>query len=181
MSTGDAMSDRLYIVVSGPPGSGKSTLAPPIAERFGLPLLAKDTIKEALMSVTPPEDVEMSARLGRLAVAAMYAVAAEQPRGAVLESVFYRSRALADLRCLSGRLVEVFCRCDPAVALARYEARAGSRHAGHLDRERTVDELRQPEVSEPIAGGWPVLEAETDEGVDLPRLLADLEALVRRA
>jgi hypothetical protein len=81
----------LFVVVSGPPASGKSTVAPAIAVELGLPLLAKDTIKDALMSVMPVPDVEASRQLGRAAVAAMLAVAAEAPGGAVIESNFYRS------------------------------------------------------------------------------------------
>ena len=49
---------RMYVVVSGPPASGKSTLAPQIAAHLGLPLLAKDVIKDALMRAMPPSDVE---------------------------------------------------------------------------------------------------------------------------
>ena len=45
----------LFVVVSGPPGSGKSAVAEPLARELGLPLIAKDTIKEALM-VTEPVD-----------------------------------------------------------------------------------------------------------------------------
>jgi hypothetical protein len=41
----------LFVLVSGPPASGKSTVAPAIAARLGLPLVAEDTIKDALMSV----------------------------------------------------------------------------------------------------------------------------------
>lgn len=173
------MSGRLYVLVSGPPASGKSTLAPVIAEHFGLPLVAKDTIKDALMAVLPPSDVEESQRIGRAAVAAMYAVAADAPRGAVLESVFYRSRALEDVRDLPGRVVEVFCRCDGDVALARYGDRAGTREAGHFDDARTTDELRNPEVVEPVAGGWPVLVVDTDEPVDVGAFLGRLEAELR--
>lgn len=173
----DRTGGRLYVLVSGPPGSGKSTLAPPIAERLDLPLIAKDTIKDALMSVMPPGNVQESQRLGRASVAAMFAVAAEAPRGAVLESVFYRSRALDDVRGLPGRVVEVFCRCDSDVAVARYRARAGARSAGHFDHIRTPDELRNPEVTEPVAGGWPVLEVDTSEPVDVLEVLADVEAV----
>lgn len=167
------MSGRLYVLVSGPPASGKSTLAPVIAEHFGLPLVAKDTIKDALMAVLPPSDVEESQRIGRAAVAAIYAVAADAPRGAVLESVFYRSRALEDVRDLPGRVVEVFCRCDGDVALARYGDRAGTREAGHFDDARTT------EVVEPVAGGWPVLVVDTDEPVDVGAFLGRLEAELR--
>lgn len=160
-------SDPLFVVVSGPPASGKSTLAPAIATELSLPLIAKDRIKDALMSVLAVPDVEASRQIGRAAVAAMLAVAADAPRGAVLESNFYRSVAGAELRRLPGTVVEVFCRCDPAVAAARYRARAGSRPAGHFDAVRTDDELWNPEVAEPVAGGWPVIEAVTDQPVDL--------------
>jgi predicted kinase len=170
--------ERLYVLVSGPPASGKSTIAPVIAEHLGLPLVAKDTIKGALMSVQPPADVEESRRIGRGAVAAMFAVAAESSEGAVLESVFHRSRALPEARALPGRIVEVFCRCDDAVAGSRYRARAGTRHSGHFDRERTADELRNPDVVDPVAGGWPVLEVDTNSPVDLAQLLRDLDVLV---
>jgi hypothetical protein len=40
---------NVFVLVTGPPGSGKTTLAGPLAERLSLPLIAKDTIKEALM------------------------------------------------------------------------------------------------------------------------------------
>ena len=174
------MSERVYVVISGPPASGKSTLAPAIAERLGLPLVAKDTIKDALMSVMPPADVEESRRIGRAAVAAMFAVAAEAPHGAVLESAFYRSRALPELRALPGRVVEVFCRCDPDVAAGRYAARAGSRHAGHFDSQRAADELRHAEIVDPVAGGWPVLEVDTNAPVDLDPVLRKLDAELAR-
>lgn len=172
------MSERLYIVVSGPPASGKSTLAPAIARHLRLPLVAKDTIKDALMSVTAPADVEQSRAIGRAAVAVMFAVAADAPQGAVLESVFYRSRALDEIGRLPGRIVEVFCFCDPTAATARYAARAGTRHSGHFDRERTADELRHREIVEPVAGGWPLLVVDTNRPVDLETVLRDVCALV---
>lgn len=83
------MAEALFVVVSGPPASGKSTLAPLLAAELALPLIAKDTIKDALMSLLPVQDVEASRQLGRAAVTAMLAVAAESPVGAVLESNFY--------------------------------------------------------------------------------------------
>src|SRR6266568_5383554 len=104
-----SVEDAVFVVVSGPPASGKSSVAPTIAARLGLPLVAKDTIKDALMSVLPVPDVAASRQLGRAAVAAMLAVAAESPVGAVIESNFYRSVAAVELQRLPGTLVEVFC------------------------------------------------------------------------
>jgi predicted kinase len=155
-----------FVIVSGPPASGKSTVAPLLARELSLPLVAKDTIKDALMATLPVPDVEASRQLGRAAVAAMLAVAAASPVGAVIESAFHRSVARAELERLPGRVVEVFCRCDRSVAAARYRARAGTRHAGHFDRIRTTEELWNDDVAEPVAGGWPVLEVRTDQPVD---------------
>ena len=157
----------MFVVVSGPPASGKSTIAPALSRELALPLIAKDTIKDAMMSVLAVPDVEASRQLGRAAVAAMLAVAAASPCGAVIESIFYRSVAVDHLRRLPGPVVEVFCRCDPRTAQARYRARAGSHHAGHFDSIRTVDELWNDDVGHPVAGGWPLLEVDTSGPVDL--------------
>jgi predicted kinase len=169
-----------FVVVSGPPGSGKTTLARTIAPALGLPLIAKDTIKQALMTVLPVPDVEASRIIGRASVAALLAVAAETS-GAVLESVWHRSRSLPDLRRLPGSIVEVFCQCDRETAQRRYALRAGTRDAGHLDAERTLQEIWNDEVARPVAGGWPVIEVSTTGPVDVEALIAQMSAAAARA
>jgi predicted kinase len=164
-----------YVVVSGPPGSGKTTLATALAPALGLPLIAKDTIKEALMTVLPVPGVATSRTIGTASVAALFAVAAQAP-GAVLESVWHRSRSLADLGALPGEIVEVFCRCDPAVAAQRYARRAGTRATGHLDAERMAGELWNDEVARPVAGGWPVIEVDTTTPVKTGPLIVAIRA-----
>lgn len=165
-----------FVVVSGPPASGKSSIAPAIAAELAVPLVAKDTIKHALMSVLPVPDVAASQLLGRAAVTAMLAVAADSPVGAVIESNLHRSLAVAELRRLPGGIVEVFCRCDPDVAAERYRNRAGTRHPGHFDVERAATATWPPETCQPVAGGWPVLEVATDRPVDLGALVARIRA-----
>ena len=171
------MVGRTYVVVSGPPASGKSTLAPQLAESLGLPLLAKDALKDALMRRMPVPDIEASRELGRAAVAVLLAVAADCPLGAVLESGFFRSKAAPELAGLPGRVIEVFCRCDREVAAARFAARAGTSSAGHFDRYCTPDELWNDQVAEPVAGGWEVIEVDTMKAVDIEPVLG----AVRRA
>lgn len=159
--------EPVFVLVSGPPASGKSTLAPEVASALRLPLVAKDTIKAAIMSVLDVPDVEASRQVGRASVAAMLAVAAESPIGAVIESNFYRTLAADELDKLPGQLVELFCRCAADVAWERYRRRAGIRHAGHFDHDRTREELWNDEVAEPVAGPWPLLEVDTNAPVDV--------------
>jgi len=165
----------VFVIVSGPPASGKTTLSGAIAPELGLPLIAKDTIKQALMTVLPVPDVAASRVLGRASVAALLAVAAESG-GALLESVWHRSHAVEELRRLPGAVVEVFCRCDPVVAASRYASRAGSRDAGHFDASRETGELWNDEVARPVAGGWPVIEVDTGVPVDMARLVRAIRA-----
>ena len=164
-------------MVSGPPGSGKSTLAGPLADQLQLPLVAKDVIKDALMRVLPPPDVEASRQLGRAAVAAMFAIAEHLPDGGVLESNLYRSAASPWLGGLPGTVVQVFCRCPRSEMERRYRLRTGTRHAGHFDAIRRPEELWDDDVGEPVAGPWPLIEVDTSRPVDVLALAAALREL----
>lgn len=149
----------MFVLVAGPPGSGKSTLARPLATELGLPLLAKDDVKEALVgALGVPADVDASRRVGSAAVMAVLAVAAECPAGAVIDSTFY-PYTLSLLRALPGRLVEVRCVCPREVARERYVARSAGRGRGHFDDVRTEAELWDDHLAG--LGVGPVVEVDT--------------------
>jgi predicted kinase len=169
----------MFVLVGGPPASGKSSLAAPLAAELGLPLIAKDAIKEALMDVLGlPGDVEESRRLGHAAVMAMLAVARNSP-GGVLDSTWYpyTRPALGQLR---GPLIEVRCVVPPEVALRRYAERAGFRHAGHLDADRSDDELWDPVHREPLGVGA-LIEVDTTQEVAIEQLAERIRSLASAA
>lgn len=164
--------EALFVVVSGGPGSGKSTLARRLAPALGLPLLAKDTIKEAMFDVLDVPDIETSRVLGRACVGALFALARDCGHG-VLDSAWHRSASVEDLKALLGtaRIVEVYCRCDLTVMQQRYLERAPGRAPGHFDTERVPEEVWSPETTEPLAGGWPVVDVDTTGDVDVAEVV----------
>lgn len=136
------------MIVSGPPASGKTTLAYSLARELGMPLLAKDAIKERIADTLGPAAMELSGRVGLAAILTVYDIAREileagQP--VVLESFFHHGKAEQDLAPLvaMSRAVLVHCTSDHDVLLRRYAQRISSpdRHTVHGDAHR-VDDLR---------------------------------------
>jgi hypothetical protein len=155
----------MFVIVAGPPGSGKSTLAASLAPALGLPLIAKDEIKQALMDVLgPPRTVAHSRELGRASVMAMLTVAKTSP-GAVLDSTFY-PYTVDHLRQLRPPLIEIRCVCPREIVHARYEARSKSRTAGHFDDQRSPEELWNEHHLTPLGLG-PLIEVDTSTSVDV--------------
>lgn len=167
--------DGRYLVVSGAAGSGKTTVARGLADELGWPILAKDTIKSALMSVLPVVDEDGARRVGRAAMSVLLALAREMRGGTVLDAVWRQDQGRDSVSSLPGAVVEVFCKCDRLTLEARYPARR--RPAGYVPEHRDSAELWSSETFEPLARGWLVIEVDTGSDVDII-LLADE---VRRA
>jgi predicted kinase len=167
--TRPAISDG-FVVVSGLPGSGKTTLAAPLAVELGLPLIAKDTIKESLFDALGTGDLDWSRKLGGAAHAVMYAIAA-QSQGAVLESHFWRGVAEKDLQSLGRRLVQVYCDCPVEVAFERYFLRTLSpdRHLGHQPGHQSDEVTRgwREAGPEPLDLDCPIVRVDTAMPVEV--------------
>lgn len=147
------------VVVSGPVAVGKSAVAVPLADRLGLPLLAKDVVKEALFDALGTGDRDWSDRLGAAAYAVLWALAAGMAE-AVLEANFGAAHA-GPLRALCDRPVQVHCTCSDDVRRQRFAGRR--RHPGHVD-EGLPD---RPDQAGPLPLGGPVLVVDTAGPVDL--------------
>jgi predicted kinase len=159
----------LLVVVTGPPAAGKTTIAHELAERLRLPLIAKDTIKEALFDGLGTGDLAWSRRLGEATYLTMLAIAEESVAagaGLVLEANFIRGGE-SRLAALPARFLQIHCSAPLEVLLDRYAAR--ERHPGHVDGER-IDALRDAVETgrhEPLDLPGHLIRIETTHAVDI--------------
>jgi shikimate kinase len=134
-----------FIVVTGLPGAGKTTVGRELAASLRVPFLDKDDFLDDLLDQSK-RPLEQRPKLSRSADVAFEAQARLKEE-AVLVSFWRRP----ELSLSSGTPtewiaeladpVELWCRCDPDVAVARFRARR--RHPGHGDDHRSHEELIQ--------------------------------------
>jgi predicted kinase len=164
----------LLVIVSGPPAAGKTGIAVPLAQRLGLPLLAKDTLKETLHDSLGGEGRAWSQRLGSATFDLMFCILDEllsNGCSVVAEGNFSRKGPFLALP--ASRVIEVHVTAPPEVLRERCASR-DQRHAVHYDRE-VADEV-------PVrakAGEWDPLGIGETIVVDTTAPV-DVEALAQR-
>ena len=153
------------IVVSGAPGTGKSTVAAALAADLRWPLLALDTLKEALADVLGLGGEDWSDRVGDAAAEVVFRLAAAFP-DAVAEGWWRGARRERAQREFAGP-IEAFCRCDPETALRRMRARHGAgRHPIHRDviNPAILDRVTGLVATVvPLGLGGPLVEVDTEQ------------------
>jgi predicted kinase len=142
------------VVVTGPPGAGKTTIAAALRERLGMPLIAKDTLKELLGGAFGIEDRARSQQLGGVVfelIALIIKELLEQGVSVIAEGNFTRRSTL-----FSGlppaQIVQVYVTASPDTLRERMLGRDTHRHPVHYDREAS-DEVS----ARAAAGEWPAL------------------------
>jgi predicted kinase len=166
----------LLVLVHGPPASGKTTIAEAVARELGLPLFAKDEIKEELYESLGADDPAESRRLGAAVYPLLFLIARrelEASRSLVLEANFVAGTSEVEFsRLPPHRLVQVYCAAPEEVLMQRYLAR--DRHAGHHDAVR-ADEVRSAIRSGrhlPLALKGELIEVDTTQEVETARVVA---------
>ena len=134
------MLNPTVIVISGAPGSGKSTLASRLADRFALPCLTKDDIKERLFDTLGWSGRAWSQRLGAASNELLLHMAQQvmiTQAHFIIESAFWAEMSRPQWAKLVQQYqyapLEIHCTAPPAVLARRFRERAPGRHAGHVD------------------------------------------------
>lgn len=136
------MGRPILIVINGAPGAGKTTLLRKLTRDLELPGIGKDDIKELLFDRLGSGDREWSKDVGAVTADMVFTLLHRWlglGHDLIIESAFYHEYAVKQFNDLqasdSARVVEVYCKTDPAVRNKRFADRAmsGTRHRGHAD------------------------------------------------
>jgi predicted kinase len=131
------------IIFTGLPGTGKTTLSRLVADAVGVPLVAKDDIKEIMYNSIGWSDKAFSAKLARATFEIMdYVTEQHLKNGAsiILESNYSPVLASEDFQNWQKKygcsIVQIVCQTDVDVLAHRYfERQHTDRHPGHLDSD----------------------------------------------
>jgi predicted kinase len=144
------MPTQTVVLVVGRPASGKTTLSTVIAERWGLPVVSKDAVKEILFDTLGIGDRAWSESLGKATFALLDHIILLQARtGAsfLIDAAFNPAFENEKFRALQDRFgfdaIQIHCTASPDELVRRFVQRVddGSRHPGHAD-EQWVDGFR---------------------------------------
>jgi len=140
-----AKTQRRFVVISGLPGSGKTTIGRALGPLLRLTLIDKDDILEHLYETCGVGDTGWRRTLSRDADLILRRDATALD-GAVLVSLWRVPGMSEDsgtpidwIPALSDHIVHLRCVCDPGIAARRFTSR--TRHPGHLDASRSLDEI----------------------------------------
>lgn len=172
---------RQAILINGVPASGKSTVLRQVTAdlqaRGMAPVpLTLDVVKEALFEHIGTGDRDHNRMLGRASYEAIFNSIAAFPDALVPVIDAWHGFQPPEVlvahiaRARVERIVEVWCQVSPETAAARYRARSGKRHAGHLPPSYADELFDLAAQATPLALG-PVITVDSEK--PLKRALFD--------
>lgn len=177
----NTITGKTVILVNGVPASGKSSVAREIANRFQLPYLTLDEVKEPFMAMLAPVDRATNRQLGKAAYAAIWSAVAQAPlRCVYVIDAWFGFQPLTLLQehlrqAGVSNVLEVWNQIDGERVAARYKARIPQRPAGHPGEEY-LPELRALANRATPLGLGPLWQCDQNYPLDYPALFKWLEA-----
>jgi len=180
----------LLILVTGKPATGKTFFAKLLSERFNLPVISKDAIKEILFDTLGTGDREWSKKLGKSTFAIMDAFLESELKAShscILESPLNPEFENEKFKRLQSKYdfsaVQIIFHTNPDVLFDRFKRRAetAERHSGH-DELNNLDEFKQSlstESNEVIAINSEIFTIDTTDlsNVDYEPVISYLNSL----
>jgi predicted kinase len=168
----------LLVIVTGPPGAGKTSIAEPLAAKLGLPLLAKDNLKETLHDVLGGEGREWSQRLGVATFEVIFRVLdtlLAAGCSVVAEGNFSRPEPFRALP--PARIVQIHVTAPPALIQERFRTRNRA-HPVHYDLQVIEEVPKRMAAGEwdPLDLGGTLIGVDGSERVDVAALAEKVKA-----
>lgn len=135
------MNNKWMIIVTGAPGTGKTTLSRKLSERYSIPLVAKDEIKELLFDSIGLGDQQWSQQLSKASYNLLFNFVEKLLRTNtpfIVEGNFYDGEATKNFLSLKSiadfQVLQIQCYTEPETLYERCKARdnSGQRHQGHI-------------------------------------------------
>jgi len=168
------MSEILIIIISGLPCTGKTDLGKRLANKFNLPYVSKDEIKELLFDSLGWKDRKWSKKLGLTSYDLLYFFAESQLKASksfIIESnfkaKFVTEKFLNWQKKYGYEPIQIVCKTEGETLFKRFKKRAesGERHPGHVDH-LNYDEFKKSLLKgeyKPLDIGGEMIEVDTTD------------------
>jgi len=142
---------NILIIISGPSCTGKSTLAQKISEKFNIPFITKDGIKELLFDNLGWKNRQWSKKMGVASYSILHYFLdsiLSVKKTLIIESNF---KAEFETKEILNRIIkhdyfpiQIMCQCEGKILFERFKKRSesGDRHPGHCDTSN-YDEFKE--------------------------------------